>query len=52
MDPRDSCPSMRKKEGAETPREEHLVTVEDNVEGMDQEWAKEGMKEVWGQTNM
>ena len=46
------CPGMRMGEGAWTPREEHLGTVEDNIEGMDQRWAKGGMKGVWGGTSM
>lgn len=48
LGPRDACPGMRMGEGAGTPREEHLGTVEDNVERMDQWWVKGEMKEVWG----
>lgn len=46
MGPSDACPGMRMGEGAGTPREEHSGTAEDNVAGMDQWWAKGGMKGV------
>lgn len=52
MHPGDACPGMRMGEGAGTPWEEHLGTVEYNAEGVDQRWAKGGMKVFWGGRSM